>query len=207
MAFDNVVFPYYPMIHGTNKTVTDPVAVSSNGTYEYRVKRTRWERYTWTIPTQSMTNDQKNTIKNFLLERQHGLNSFRFIDRDQVNMVDNLLEPEIAASGLWKMNVALDATTVGTHPIFNPEIATLTATVNGGAPAAVAGFTTNSGQPAVGITGATNPADVVKISGPLYYTVRLASDFSSTIAALDCNNDALGHNTDSITLVEVFGEY
>lgn len=207
MAFDNVVFPYYPMIHGTNKTVTDPVAVSSNGTYEYRVKRTRWERFTWTIPTQTMTNDQKNEVKQFLLARQHGLNSFKFIDRDGVNFVDNLLSPQNAAAGLWNLNVAHDSLNAGTHPVFNAEWASMTADVNGGGSFPVSTTSIVAGQPVVSIPWATQPNDVVKVSGPLHYTVRLASDFSSTIAALDCNNDALGHNTDSITLIEVFGEY
>lgn len=203
MAFDNIEFPFYPMIHGTGKTVTDPVSVSSNGTYEYRVKRTRWERYTWKLPTQTMTDNQKNSIKNFLLQREHSLNSFRFVDRDKPNMVDNLLSYN--STDQWNLNIALDATTVGTHPIFNPDISGLTATVDG-TPTAITGFGYLGGQPVIDLPGTTG-TEVVKVSGPLFHTVRLGSDFGSTIAALDCNADALGHNTDSIVLVEVFGEF
>lgn len=203
MAFDNVEFPFYPTIHGSSKTVTDPVSVSSNGTYEYRVKRTRWERYSWKLPTQTMTDEQKNDIKNFLVQRQHGLNSFRFVDRDNQVMVDNILSHN--STDKWNLTVALDATTPGTHPIFNPEIGGLTAEVNG-TPTVINAFGYLDGQPVITLTGTTG-TETVTVSGPLFYTVRLASDFSSTIVALDCNADALGHSTDTIALMEVFGEY
>ena len=203
MAYQDVAFPFYPSIHGVSKSVIDPVSISSNGAYEYRVKRSRWERYKWTIPTQTMTDEQKTTIKNFLLERRHALDSFRFADPEMPNLVDNKLS--FNSSVYWNFNVHLSDGVPGTHPIFNTDITGLSATADG-SPIPIDELTYISGQPVLGIPAALSSADI-RISGPFYYTVRLASDFNSTILALDCNNLPLGHSVNAIELIEVFGEY
>jgi len=180
------------------------VSVSSNGTYEYRVKRTRWERYSWKIPTQTMTNDQKNDIKNFLVQRGHGLNSFKYVDRDQPTLTLNTLSWNSADK--WNLNLAFDDTTPGTHPIFNPENTTLQVYINGILSYTGVNVEYINGQPVIVVPTSSN-GDDIKVSGVLPHTVRLASDFSSTIIALDCNADPLGHSTEAISLIEVFGEY
>lgn len=209
MAFDNVTFPSYPMIHGLEKTVSDPVVITSNGTYEYRLKRTRWERYTWTIPTQTMTDDQKEEIKNFLLQRNHALNSFKFIDPD-MSAFDNAIMPFSGQSGFFNMNLPAGTDTTGTHPVFNPDMGGLTCTVNG-SPSTISNFSITAGQPRFQPDlGIPSFGDVVRLTGPIHFTVRLAGDLNYALAALDACagvNTPIGHNVSAITLTEVFGEY
>ena len=203
MAFDNVVFPNYPTIHGVSKTITDPVNVSSNGTYEYRVKRTEWERYNWSIPTQTMTDEQKETIKSFLIQRNHALNSFKFVDPDATDLADAVMSH--ATGDWWYLNLPFDATTPGTHPIFNPTVGELSVTVDDVADT-INAFDVSTGVPRIQITGTTG-TETVKVSGPIYFTVRLATNLSYAIFALDTNSNPLGHSVNGIELVEVYGEY
>lgn len=203
MAFDNVTFPYYPMKHGVNKRITDPVSVSSNGTYEYRVKRSRWDRYSWTLPTQTMTDTQKESVRNFLLQRGNALNSFRFVDPTIDEFVD---APLAHVSGdYWRLALPYDSSTPGTHPIFNPVLGELSVTV-GGSPDSINAFTVLNGVPVIQITG-TVGTETVKVSGPIYFTVRLNNDLNYALVALDTNSTPIGHSMGTIELTEVFGEY
>jgi len=203
MAFDNVIFPDYPMIHGVGKNIIDLVQTNSNGTYEYRVKRTGWERYIWNIPTQTMTVAQKETIKSFLVQRNHALNSFKFVDPDSPNLVDGIMSH--STGDYWNLNIPYDATTAGTHPIFNPTVGSLTVTVDGGADT-IDAFDLSTGVPRIQILGTTG-AELVKVSGPYYLTVRLSTNLSYALFALDSNNEGIGYSVNNIELVEVFGEY
>lgn len=203
MSFDSATFPSFPMIHGVSKAISDPVQVSSNGTYEYRVRRNRWERLSWSIPTQTMTVAQKDAIRKFLLQRNHALNSFRFIDPEQSTLTSAKMSWN--SGTYWNLAVPLDANTAGTHPIFNPILGELTVTVNG-SPSTLNSFTVLNGVPVVSITGTTG-SENVRISGNLYYTVRLATDLSYALYALDCSNKPLGYQVSSIELIEVYGEY
>ena len=203
MAYDNVQFPFYPMLHGVRKEIIDPVVVSSNGTYEYRVKRSRWERFRFSLPTQTMEDSQKEAIRVFLSQRNHGLNSFRFVDPALPTFDDAILSHNTGA--FWNIALPFDASTPGTHPIFNPVIGGLTVTVDGG------GGTINStsvlnGVPVIEVTGTTG-GEVVRVSGPINFTVRLDSNFDSTIFALKCaGNLPLGHQVANIELIEVYNE-
>jgi len=205
MTFDNVTFPNYPMLRGVEKIVTDPVSKVGNGTYEYRVKKTRWERYAWKIPTQTMTNEQKEAIREFLTQRNHELNSFKFVDPTATALADAILSHN--SGDYWNLALPFSSTTAGTHPIFNPEIGGLSVTVDAIADS-INAFTILNGIPVIQITG-TSGSEVVKVTGPIHFTVRLNSDFQTTLHALDFyngTNDPYGHVVNDIELVEVFGE-
>ena len=204
--FDNVVFPDYPMIHGLNKHIKDEVSINGNGTYEYRVKRSRWERYMWSIPTQSMTDAQKEEIKNFLVQRNHALNSFKFVDPDATQFSNALLSHN--SGDYWNLALPYGTSIAGTHPIFNPVVGSLSVTV-GGVGDTINAFTILNGVPVIQITGTTS-GSVVRVTGPIYFTVRLATELSYALAALDAcagTNTPIGHTVNSIELVEVYGEY
>lgn len=205
MAFEDVVFPYYPMKHNISKTIIDPVSIVSNGNREYRIKRQSWERYKWTLPTQTMTNAQKEEIKSFLLQRGHSLNSFKFVDPDAA--VWNNTRLLYHSGTTWEVNLPFsqtDQTVPGNHPLFN-------ATIDGGLLDGVGTgprtITILDGVPTVNYT-TSNSGSVVEITdGVPYFTVRLASTVSYALAALDVDNETQGVQHAAIELIEVFGEY
>lgn len=205
MSFDNVIFPDYPMKHGIEKTIIDPVTIASNGTFEYRSKRQVSERFMWSIPTQSMTNEQKETIREFLLQRSHSLNSFLFVDPD----MRSLTNVRLTYSGNidhWMYNLPSGAGVAGVHPIYNAVDTTITLTLNGG----VAYNRTHQIQNGIPVVnaGAFNSSDDVRVvSEDLHFTVRLNSTLSYALLALDTTNSTLGVNHAAIDLIEVFGEY
>lgn len=198
MAYNNVEFPYYPTKHDIVKEVIDPVSIITNGNYEYRVKKQRWEKFKWTLPTQTMKADQRDAVRAFLLARQNGLNSFKFQDPDIPSLTDALLSWN--SGTLWNLNLPLDANTAGTHPIFHPG--SLTVTVNG-SPGTISSYNVTNGVPTITVTG-TNSGSIVRVSGTIYFTVRLDSSFSQAYSALDSNNKTVGLTVNEISLVEVF---
>jgi len=203
MAFDNVNFPDYPLIHGLNKVITDPVQVSSNGTYEYRVKRSRWERYTWSVPTQTMTTAQKEEIRTFLSQRNHGLNSFKFIDPDYAAFDAAIMSHN--STDKWNLALPFDTNTPGDHPIFNPNVSALTVTVNG-SPGVLGSASIIDGVPVIQVNGTTG-TETIRITGQIDFTVRLNTDFKYALFALQCSdNRPAGHTVSAIELTEVFGE-
>jgi len=214
MAFDNVVFPYYPMKHGISKTVSDPVTVITNGSYEYRIKRQAWERYSWTLPTQTMTNEQKEAIKSFLSQRNSSLNSFKFNgDPDAISLVEARLSHH--SGQYWNLNLPYsmaDQSIPGTHPLFNADVDNWTITENGGPTTIVSAGSPNiplqyiAGQPVIHILGTYGTEDI-RVTGDIHFTVRLGSTISYVLEALNTSNETLGVNTGAIELVEVFGEY
>lgn len=210
MAFEFIEFPYFPMKHGIRKEIIDPVNIVSNGAYEYRIKRQSWERYKWTLPVQTMTNEQKEDIKSFLLQRSHSLNSFRFVDPDTPAWVDARLA--YYSADYVKITTPFDMlsqSVPGTHPLFNTYTFDVTSLTFNDIPWTFTGERTIvNGIPVFGITGGSMaPSDVIRVSGKMYYTVRLNSTVSYALAALDTNNETLGVQHAAIELIEVFGEY
>jgi len=205
MAFDNVTFPTFPMTLGVNRVENYQVDIVSNSTIEYRRARHRWENYTFSIPTQTMTDAQKETIRGFLAQRNHGLASFRFVDPGDPTWDNELLD--LAGASSWYLYNAFDESTPGgNHPMFNQVTSELVATKNG-VPTAIIGTGVTNGVPTINVAG-SGGGDVIRITGPKYYTVRLATNFSYALAALcpGSSPSPRGHQVGSIELQEVFGE-
>jgi len=222
MAYENVVFPFnynissnieVPMIHGMVKTIIDPVTIVSNGSYEARTKKQAWERYKWTIPTQTMMNAQKEEVKSFLIQRSHSLNSFKFVDPDAPVWAGTKLAHH--SSTYWEVNLPYNtiqggspAEEPGTHPVFNHNAGQCNMTRNG-SPAGADGSIIYivDGVPCVKILGSSPSDEVIITSGPIYFTVRLNSTLSYALEALDTDNNTVGVNHSAIELIEVFGEH
>lgn len=221
MAFDNVTFPDIPLVHGVRREVIDPVNVTGNGTYEYRLKKQEWERYKFIIPTQTMTEAQRNEIISFLAQRGHGLNSFKFVDPGEPIFNYDVLE--YASGNLWNLALPYSSTVPGVHPIFNFDPTEMLVDIdNGTSQTVVNSFQINNGVPQVEILGGYTGANVIKLFGNgstetavKTFTVRLNSALSSAIVALtSCPNIQsnanvvlpVGHNVQAIELIEVFGE-
>ena len=210
MSFDNTTFPYYPMLQGVKKDIIDPVSVVSNGTYEYRVKRSRYERYAWTVPTQTMKEAQKEAMRTFLAQRNHGLDSFKYTDPALPAFVDAVMPSSTLRDGTagnteWDVFLPFDASNYGTtHPLSNIDNTGWTVTKNG-APTSFTTFTT-AGTPSTFTIAGTVPSDVIRVTGPITFTVRLDSAFQETLIALDTTNGPLGHTVTAIKLLEVLGE-
>ena len=208
MAFDNVVFPNYPMIHGIKKSIVDPVSVVANGSREYRVKRQRWERYIWTIPTQTMTQQQKEEIKSFLVQRSHSLNSFKFVDPDASSLVNARLEMHPSFTTYYKLALPYsmnNQTVQGDHPLFNtdPHLWTYVGSSGNGI---YISTQIVDGVPYVELD-YSSATGYFTASGNVYFTVRLNTPLEYALVALDSNNETLGVNHSAIELIEVFGEY
>ena len=204
MAFDNVVFPVVPLIHDLQRTTIDPVQVFSNGTYEYRVRRQRQEKFSWAIPGQTMSNEQKESVRTFLQERLSGSNTFPYIDPELSYMTDGLMTHYSGTQFYFNLPNGANA---GTHPLFTSDFSSLTVTVDGGLPIAPTSTgVVNNTIPVIDVPG-TNAGSVVRVSGTVYFVVRLDSAFNETILALDCTNTPTYHSVSPIRLMEVYGEF
>ena len=205
MAFDNEIFPQVPLYHDVSRSVVDPVSVVTNGNYERRYKRQQWERFTWEIPPQVMTNTKKEEIRQFLMQRNNGLNTFKYTD-NELSTFTNVRLSHAGTGDTWYLYLPFGANTAGnTHPMFRLETTDFTATVNS-VSKSILSYQLTNGIPSFDIQDATNPADDVRITGTAYFVVRLDSSFNDTLFALNCNNVAQGHNVAPIRLVEVHGE-
>lgn len=203
MAFEDVAFPDYPMKHDVSRSTIYPVTVRTNGTTEWRGTHVRFERFSWSLPPQTMTPAQKNAIRDFLIQRNHGLNSFRF----QCPMTPSLTDATLShnSGSYWNLYLPLSDGTAGSlHPLFNPGLGGLTVTVDG-SPGTISGITYIDGVPVLDVSGTTG-TEVVKISGDFYFTVKLVTPMNYAMTALDCNSNVAIYNVQPIELQEVFGE-
>ena len=204
MAFDNVTFPTVPLIHDQRRSVIDPVSILSNGNYEYRVKRQQWEKFAYEVPAQTMTPTQKESVRQFLMQRNNGLNAFKYNDPDLSVWSDVKLSH--AGGSNWYLYLPFDSSTAGnTHPLFNQTPGDFTAEVNS-SPASITSYQLVGGVPTFTITGATSAGDDVRLTGTAYFNVRLDSSFSDTLYALCTDNSPRGHQVTAIRLMEVHGE-
>jgi len=210
MAFDNTIFPYYPIKHNISKTIINPVSIVSNGAFEYRIKRQAWERYKWILPTQTMTQEQKEQIKSFLVQRNSSLNSFKFRDPDAASYINAELPLYSGAfhNAILPLSMVDQSSTngYGNHPIFNIDTTQLTWTLNGVTQGAGINLSYTNNEPLLEFPGSIF-SDTVKVSGPITFTVRLNSTIEYALIALDTNNETAGVNHAAIELIEVFGEY
>jgi hypothetical protein len=208
MAFEAATFPSFPMVHDFGRQTIYPVITRTNGTVEWRGTHVRFEKFRWTIPTQTMTVPQKEAIRDFLVQRNHGLSSFRFRDPQLPSLTNAILGYR---SPGWDLYLPFSSSVPGNlHPIWNPIISELTFTRNGVSvsPSNVS-FAITGGIPQVTIVGSSS-GDTIRVSGPIYFTAKLMSPLSQTLAALDhCGgtNNPYIYNVNAIELMEVHGEY
>jgi len=210
MTYVNQTLPTPPTIHDIRRTVIDPVQVLTNGTYEYRIRRQRFEKFSWEIPTQTMSNEDKETFRAFFNRvTQNGLNAFNFVDPELSNVVDAPLS--FVSGTTWSMNfgnVTTGTPVAGNHPtFFNVRTVPSIVVSLDGFPIAASSWTyqLTNGLPTITVTGSNAGSDIT-VTGTIPFIVRLDSSWSDVLTALDCNNSAIFHNVNSIKLMEVYGE-
>lgn len=195
--FDNATFPLCA-IRGVSKSETFPVDVQTNGFNEYRSTPFEWEYFTWTIPSWGLLEDEKKSLVSFLRQRKYGLRSFLYQDPDMPSLQNNIVA-NYNGGTQWVLTLAYDDNVPGKHPIFHPG--TLEVRKNG----FIVGhsFSIVNGVPILNVPGSV-PTDVIRVSGPIFYSVRLDSPFSWTITALNSTNTAAIATHADIQLKEVF---
>lgn len=118
MAFSGLTWPTLtnPLLNGLKVQLDFPVAVAGNGTYEYRAARSAYARRTWTFPTRSLLDSDRNLLISLWSQVGGSLNSFLFQDPD---------------------NNSFTAVNIGTGTQINPPAApTVTTSTTGGTIAA-----------------------------------------------------------------------
>jgi len=200
MAFQNELFPSVKLVHGVSKSILDPVAVVSNGNTEYRIKRNRYERYQWLIPSNNITDADKVIISGFLADKDYALDSFKFQDPDLPRLTDALLASY--SGNQWLLNVPFDTNTAGTHRIFHVS-GTVTATINGTPVTVILGGLSPEVNPVVVVVGSV-PGDVVRFTGDVHFVVRLDSTIGWSIKAVDGVNVPTIVGYSELKLIEVF---
>jgi hypothetical protein len=209
MAFLNSKFPTLKLKHGVTKEIVDPVSVTGNGAREVRRKQNRWERFVWTIPARNLPNADKDAIYKFLRSTDMGLKSFLY--QDPTFPEFNATPLPFRSSGTAYLNLPLDATTAGTHPVFNPVMGELVFRKNGNVVTATYNGVDSNGYPYVTITGGLLVTDVLTVTGPIYMTVRFNSTLRYSISAMSpsplggtCNVVPSVVELSDFQLIEVF---
>ena len=199
MAFDNVTFPSVALVHDITRQTIDPVSIVGNGYKEYRVSRTKWERYIWTIPTRVLNSTKQSAIAKFLSEREHSKDAFKFADPLNNTVTD--MQLTFRSGTTWWLYCPHQGTnTVNPrHPMFHPGTLVLEV---GGTPTAFTTTKTALGA-YVTVTG-TNSGSVVTISGDYAHAVRLDSIPTFTAATLTETNAPYLFYSGDLVLSEVW---
>lgn len=204
MAFKDELFPDVKLVHGIVKQITDPVGIVSNGNKEFRIKKNRFSRLSWSIPSNNMTEETKLQINGFLADKDYALDSFKFKDPDYPAFTDAILQNK--TGNIWYVNIPFDDNTPGTHPIFQFDATTsMRASVNGTGSIIVNGMLSidADGRPIVTIP-TTVDSDIVRLTGDIYFAVRLDSTTGWSLKALSDLNTPSIVNYSEIKLIEVF---
>lgn len=171
--------------------------VQTNGFNEYRSTPFDWEYFVWSIPAWNIQEADRDSIVSFLRQRKHGLRSFKYQDPNMPELVNNKLAS--VGGTKWRLALAYDANTPGMHPIFHPG----TLVVRRDGFVVPHTFAIENGQPIVTVPG-SSPSQDIRVSGPIYFAVRLESTFGWTIKALNNSNTAGIVLHAEIQLKEVF---
>lgn len=202
MAIDNVLFPNPPMIHGFQKEVMIPTNVASNGNREFRIRKQANERYIWSWPGSTMEDDDLRALIKFQSQREGALKAFKFQDPDYPTFNDALLEYSGSTTD-WYLRIPFDASTVGVHKIFNIDLGNTTVTVDGVSGNISSGQLNSAGEPTITVDG-TNGSEVVRITGPCYFSARFDANIAWTLAHLNSDNTPNISIYNEIKLIEVF---
>ena len=207
MSFQYLTFPELRLKHGTEKAINDPVSITSNGNREIRRKMNKIERYSWTIPSRNLHQEDVEEVVQFYNTVHGSVDSFLFKDPTMPELIEHRLTP-VYASGVATFGLYHS----GMHPVmnlsdqaFSPvwDISTSTDIIikrNGVVqvwqddygvqmnidPSAAPGY---SQYPRTTFFGSTNSTvwgmnDVITYTGPIYHTVRFDGVLSYKISAM-----------------------
>lgn len=211
MTFQYKLFPELRLKHGIEKTVNDPVSITSNGNREIRRRINAVERYSWNIPARHLLQADMETMVNFFGEVTSSVDAFLYKDPTMPQLVNQQLKPFTVGGVVY---FALYHS--GYHPILNlgsnGTINPLWHALQSGVVFKKNGVTLTSGQFTVKMncdpvldlnavdfqhprttiikapTGTWLDTDVITYSGPLFKTVRFDSMVSYRIATMEKSN-------------------
>lgn len=197
MSFVDTLFPNPKLIHGLEKSVSNPVLVVGNSQVEYRVKKLANYRTSWKWPARGMLSSDRKTLATFYTEiAAFSLNSFKFKDPDGSNW--NLTP--LLYTGTSNLFYLTTGGTANTHPVFHlgPDVIVKNSS---GTSVSFTQQITN-GVPMINVPGYTSG---LTISGTFYHAVRFdQATMNWSMELLASDNTAYGDNVGDISLIEVF---
>jgi len=229
MSFQYKIFPELRLKHGVEKTINDPVSITSNGNREIRRKVNKTERYSWTIPARNLMQDDMQAIIDFSRSVVSSQHSFLYRDPTMPELVDHPLT-KIYANGTQYFALYHS----GLHPVINMEAGGPVSEFDLYNPAVIIKRNgvvydknsidwlwnkkmSNLGRPdlpmtCVGSAYNWGVGDTVTFTGPIFHTVRLDSMISYRVAAFEkafapisgCDITPTVSEMADIKLIEVF---
>lgn len=198
MGFQAVTFPDLKMLHNIQRSESAPVKVVGNFTKQYRIKKHRWPRYDWTIPSHSLKVEDANILRDFLISVDYTLDSFRFVDPYVTAFPSSgALHILTHSTGeYWLLN------TPEGKPIFNPIMSELSFYHNSSGRTPTFSIDA-TGNPVVYFSGSSF-GDTVIVIGNIYMTARFDTTFATSIVAMDSNNAPIGLAIGEMKITEVF---
>lgn len=208
MTFQYQKFPTLRLKHGVEKTVNDPVSITSNGNREIRRRINAVERYSWNIPSRNLTQADMETMVNFFSTVRSSTDSFLYRD-PTMPQVENLQLIPFTQGGIVYFAMyhsgyhpILNLTNAGLNPYWNIMQTGVVFRKNGVILDPGSAFTlkmncdpvldlgsTSFQHPRTTILKASSgtwlDTDVITYSGPLYKTVRFDSMVSYRISAME----------------------
>lgn len=210
MSFQYKIFPELRLKHGVEKTINDPVSITSNGNREIRRKINKTARYSWNIPSRNLMQDEIEAIVKFADEV--GTDSFLYKDPTLPELIDQPLTPMDTGpgTGYWfglyhsGLHPVLNLGSYGTGVFESWEVGSMLSPdivikINGvpidfsiGTYGTKMNFTPSlfgSTLPRTFVVNKSfqpyfNGSEVVTYSGPLYHAVRFDSMISYRISAM-----------------------
>jgi hypothetical protein len=93
MSFQYLTFPELRLKHGIEKSVNDPVSITSNGNREIRRRINAVERYSWNIPSRYLVQSDMEALVNFFGTVTSSVDSFLYRDPTMPEAVNLQLKP------------------------------------------------------------------------------------------------------------------
>lgn len=210
MSFQYKLFPELRLKHGIEKSVNDPVSITSNGNREIRRRINAVERYSWTIPSRNLYQSDMEAMVDFFGQVSSSVDSFLYRDPTMPQAVNLQLKP-FTQGGV----VYFAMYHSGYHPILNLSSGLLNSYWDvsqsnvvfkkNGVTLAPSAFTVKMNCDPVLDLGSTTfqhprttiikaasgtwlDTDVITYSGPLFKTVRFDSMVAYKISVMEKSN-------------------
>jgi archaellum component FlaF (FlaF/FlaG flagellin family) len=210
MSFQYLTFPELRLKHGIEKSINDPVSITSNGNREIRRRVNAVERYSWTIPARHLVQSDMNTIVDFFSTVTSSVDSFLYRDPTMPEAVNLLLKPFTVGGVVYfamyhsGYHPIMNLGSGFINPIWDASMTNVVVKKNGVAlasnqftvkmncdPVADLGSTTFQHPRTTVIKDASGTwldTDIITYSGPLFKTVRFDSMIAYKIAVLEKSN-------------------
>lgn len=230
MTFQLIKFPELRLKHGIEKTINDPVNITTNGNREIRRKLNKTERYSWKIPARMLYQEDMDEIVEFFNTTQSSMDTFLYRDPTKPELIAQSLKAFTSGGTLWFLCLHS-----GNHPIINLGASGFSAlwdmsdlvikrngvVVNQSSITVSMNHDFGDAAPYPRCTairptgGGWSAGDIITIGGPIYSTVRFDSMVSYKIAAMqksslitgDCEVVPTVSELSDIQLMEVFEYY